>query len=211
MTPVQRLAREHLAHDDVYFAPELPEHLVALATRYLEVGLDHLSGEEVVAVIDESRFVQAAARRGSLGRDTTHHFDGVIVTDRRIVAGSPAEAIALLEVTGAEVSNQLLGTVTIRAATRKKKVSLALAEPLARFLDALSRVPPAERGASTGDALGTTDARPTEPRAARLLDVVEAAKRKEGMASELARISHGGLGSSTARPASDAACVRVDG
>jgi hypothetical protein len=129
----RQLALDHLVHESVSFWAELDTSVLGDAIAHLGVGLDHFYGEQVVAMIDER----------PLGPKDVEPFRGALLTDRRLIAGSPARGIALETIRGAQLTGGR--KVLLLSQTVGVGVELDAASELFSFVTALCQIPPEER------------------------------------------------------------------
>jgi hypothetical protein len=192
------LARQHLQHPTISFQPE-PDEL-RLAAIYTGTGLDHLGGEEPVALVNESDTAAATGAVMGFLNDNwkAEHFIGALLTTRRFIMGNlDAVSFPLEGVQGARVSTGILSggieLVGLNAFGQplSKKESLESQAQLGQFFQALSYVPPPARPVhpvstelaqpSGDDPSGARRAlalQPADPRVALCLALVEAQSRQ---------------------------------
>lgn len=141
------IATQHLSHDHVMLADEVPAETMHLASLALGVGLDHYAGERIVALIDQSEYAEAAEKMLSfVGQGTgAAQFDGCVITDRRILAPKCGTGIAFEALQGARKQGTLLIKCVIQAGGGTYELELDCAAELAAFVQALVQVPPAHR------------------------------------------------------------------
>src|SRR5512139_2142011 len=107
---VRLYAYDHLQHENTKFPPSIEAKTLHVAALTFGVGLDHLEGERVIAVIDESVYAKTAGAIVSFFDDKLdcEYFGGLIVTDRNLIGGDPPEAVPLDRISGARVTSGLL-------------------------------------------------------------------------------------------------------
>jgi hypothetical protein len=201
--PLFALAQQHLHHPTISFYPDA--EVMRLAAIYTGIGLDHLGGEQPVALVHEGDVAETAGAIMGFVDDNwkADHFVGALLTTRRFILGNLDPVVFPLEgVHGARVVTGLLGGglelagVDEHGRRLSKKEDLEGKEPLAAFFNALVQLPPHARVvvpettelafAGPDDPTGARRALATpraDARVTTLLHVVEAAAR-QGMPAE---------------------------
>ncbi|MCC7540775.1 MAG: hypothetical protein IT379_31450 [Deltaproteobacteria bacterium] len=164
MTDVLRqLAYDHLRHDNVRFPPKIEQKTLQVAALTFGVGLDHLEGERVIAVLDESVYAKTAGAIMSVFNDRLdcEYFGGLVVTDRHLVGGDPPEAVPLDRITGARVTGSVFRKLEVLGQTRNKSYVLESDKEVAAFVNALVQYPPHARVAAPRALVAPTADDPT--------------------------------------------------
>lgn len=198
---LRALAHEHLRHENARFPPAIAPKTLQVAALTFGVGLDHLAGERVVAVLDESVYARTAGAVMSFFNERLgcEYFGGLVVTDRHLIGGDPPEALPLDRIAGARLHKGLLRKLEVLGTSRSKSFVLEADEVVARFVDALVQYPPHARIAPpsplveptaedpTGVRRAAAELAATDPRGARLLALPAAVSaRVPGVTPELA-------------------------
>lgn len=194
---LRRLVYDHLSHESVRFPGKIEPGVLFTAALEHGLGLAHLDGEQLLAVIDESQYLQAGTKVMGLLNDSikARRFSGMLITDRRIIGGDPCLAIPLTDIVGARTSGRLIAKVEVLATRGSQTFELEAAPQIAALLTAMiSSIPDSERvgvrrplcAPSSGDPLGINhiyDGQAVDGRVTSLL----------GLASLFARAGEDGL------------------
>ncbi len=151
LPPLVNVAHQHLHHETISFQPD--PAAMRLCAMYTGVGLDHLGGEEPIALVYERDTAETTGALMGWMNDNweAEHFVGALLTTRRFIFGNldpvvfPLEGIHTVELKGGLMSGLQLQGVDVNGQVQRKKEAFDSQQQLASFFNVLCQMHPQQR------------------------------------------------------------------